>query len=101
MPADDLPRGASAPAPDFTSVLTKFQVRAISRALLTTMLPDGTLEDRADLVHGLSKEDFPRVLLTVLELSEEMLSRAVDSPSELESSLQDICVTDEEADWEG
>lgn len=79
-------------------MLTKPQVRAISRALLTTMLPDGTVEDRADLVRGLSDDDCPRVLSAILELCEEVLSRSVDSVAELESSLQDICLAQDEAD---
>ncbi len=57
-------------------------------ALLSTLLPDGAVEDRETLLQRVEGEDCRRLLVIALELLEEVLANAVDSPVALELSLR-------------
>jgi len=71
-------------------------LRALARALLTTVLPDGTIEERVDLLRGLDTDDGRPLVLAMLDLVENWIATCMDSPELIEQSLQYICLSDDE-----
>jgi hypothetical protein len=74
--------------------MTAPEVRDLARALATTLLPDGALEDRNALLWSIPDHAYRDVMSRVLELAEELLASltSADEVDHLEQTLQRLCV---------
>lgn len=83
-------------------MLTSVYSRQIARALATTLLPEGSFEDRSAILDSIPDLHCRQVLSYVLLLAEELLASTTDGVGvdDLERTLKTVCLygNDDEAE---